>query len=82
MKIQLFGKKGARDAHEIRDFLKRSNIEFEYHELDPDTSDSHIPGRFRHHDLPVCIMLDGEILKKPNLRQIAERVGGISESFH
>lgn len=80
MKVQLFGRKGSRDAYEIRDFLRRSTVEFDYHErTDNDSADSHVPGRFSQHDLPVCIMPGGEVLKKPNLQQIAERMGWISK---
>jgi len=80
MNIKLFGMKGSRDAHEIRDFLKRSTVAFAYCEVtENDSADTHIPARFRHHDLPVCIMSDGEVLKRPNLQQIAERLDRITK---
>lgn len=75
MEIHLFGLRGCPDAREIREFLEANKVKFLYSELGgEDFADSHVPTKFRHHDLPVCVMPDGETLRRVNVKQVAERL--------
>ncbi len=79
MKIQLFGMKGSRAAYEIRDFLVRSTVSFDYVEVSETDAPANGFGMAFHQDeLPVCVMDNGDILKQPDIQQIAERLGWIT----
>lgn len=78
--VRLFGKRDSAEAWEIRDFLKRSVVEFDWTEL---TSDED-----RHRELglpdvtnvrlPVVQLPDGERLYGPSLREMAARLGFVA----
>ncbi|MEO8726526.1 MAG: FAD-dependent oxidoreductase [Acidobacteriaceae bacterium] len=75
--IQLFGTAGSSIAYTIRDFLQRSDLPFQWHELKTDEQARSLTGVTGLHDprLPICIFPDGARIECPTLRQITERLG-------
>ena len=74
--LRLYGRPGSAAAYSLRDFLQRSDVPFEYteiqsieqarRELNLDTLDDH---------LPLCIFPDGTRMEKPTIRRITEKLG-------
>jgi thioredoxin reductase (NADPH) len=80
-KVRLFGQTDSADAYLIRDFLKRSVVEFDWIELTCD-GDCHkalgLPERANVR-LPVVELPDGARLFAPSLREIADRLGWVTQ---
>jgi len=75
--VQVFGVGGCQIAYAIRDFLKRSDVPFEWIELANDAQaveQAHVSG-LRDPRLPLCVFPDGTRLARPTLRQITEKLG-------
>ncbi len=75
--IKVFGTRGSAKTYAIRDFLYRSDVPFEYIELNDDEqarTQANVAGL---HDsrLPVCIFPDGTRADCPTVRQITEKLG-------
>jgi thioredoxin reductase (NADPH) len=75
-KVKVFGKAGSPTAYAIRDFLHRSDVPFEWIELQSDQQARSIgvngPNDAR---LPVCTFEDGTRMENPTIRQITEKLG-------
>lgn len=80
-KVRLFGQTDSADAYSIRDFLMRSVVEFDWIELTCD-DDCHnelgLP-ELANVRLPVVELPDGTRLFAPSLREIADRLGWVTQ---
>jgi thioredoxin reductase (NADPH) len=76
-KILLLGTRGDPAAYAVRDFLHRSDIDFEWVELGDDEQARTAAGVGGLGDprLPICLFPDGTSLEHPTVRQIAEKLG-------
>ncbi|MEM9282430.1 MAG: FAD-dependent oxidoreductase [Verrucomicrobiota bacterium] len=80
MRIKLFGRSRTSDCYEIIDFFTRSMVDYELIPIDSD-SDSHAyfgKSSISELDLPV-VEFDGERLENPEIREIAARLGWVTE---
>jgi len=77
IKIRLYGIRGCSIAYNIRDFLQRSDVPFEWIELASDEQARTEANVSSLHDekLPVAVFEDGTRLERPTLRQITEKLG-------
>jgi thioredoxin reductase (NADPH) len=75
--IKLLGPRGSAAAYQIRDFLHRSDVPFEYIELRTDEDARRLAQAEGVHDprLPICVFPDGTRMERPTLRQITEKLG-------
>ena len=78
--LKLYGKRDSAEAWEIRDFLKRSVVEFEWIELADDDGCRRALGlpHLSNVRLPVVELPGGERLFGPTLRDVAAKLGFIS----
>jgi thioredoxin reductase (NADPH) len=75
-RIKLIGTRGSARAHAIRDFLYRSDVPFEWVEVDPDQSGGPLQAAAgKNGRLPICVFPDGTTLERPTLRQVTEKLG-------
>jgi thioredoxin reductase (NADPH) len=79
-RVRLLGSAGSAAAFEIRDFLSRSVVAFDWVELDADAA-RNLPGISGLDDtrLPVCEFPDGTRLFAATVRDIADRLGWVSK---
>ena len=80
-RVQLVGTANSPLAYELRDFLRRSVVEFEWIELAGDDDCMRELGlpELNRVSLPVVILPDGSRLFAPTVRELADRLGWISE---
>ncbi|MEQ8524700.1 NAD(P)/FAD-dependent oxidoreductase [Gracilimonas sp.] len=80
-KLQLIGRAHSQKSYELRDFLKRSVVNFEWIEINNDEEAKKFAGISSISDrlLPICIFPDGTRLYTPSLREVADRLGWISK---
>jgi thioredoxin reductase (NADPH) len=76
IKVTLFGRTGSSHAHAIRDFLWRSDVPFEWVEVDSEEG-ARAAGVTGPNDprLPICLFPDGTRIENPTIRQITEKLG-------
>jgi thioredoxin reductase (NADPH) len=75
-KLKLFGSAGSPAAYAIRDFLHRSDVPFEWVEVQSTDQARQIGVEHaRDPRLPVCVFPDGTRLERPTVRQIVEKLG-------
>lgn len=79
-RVRLLGAAGSARAFEIRDFLSRSVVAFDWVELNAVTANG-VPGISGIDDarLPVCEFPNGSRLFAANVRDIADRLGWVSK---
>jgi thioredoxin reductase (NADPH) len=79
--IKVVGKRGSARAYVIRDFLQRSDVPFEWRQVQSDEEAVREAGVGGVHDsrLPVCIFPDGARLECPTVRQITEKLGWLHD---
>src|SRR6202045_3523989 len=75
-KVKLFGTRGSSAAYAIRDFLYRSDVPFDWVELQSDEQ-ARAVGATGLDDprLPICLFPDGTRLECPTIRQITAKLG-------
>ncbi|MET1084355.1 MAG: NAD(P)/FAD-dependent oxidoreductase [Burkholderiales bacterium] len=75
--VKIFGRLGSATAYAIRDFLQRSDIPFEWANLETDEDARAKAGveSCRDSRLPVCVFPDGTRMECPTIRQITEKLG-------
>jgi thioredoxin reductase (NADPH) len=80
-RVRLLGPAGSPRAFEIRDFLSRSVVAYDWVELASDEEARRIPGIRGLNDdrLPVCEFPDGTRLFGPTVRSVAERLGWVNK---
>jgi len=80
-KVRLYGPPNQAEAYEIRDFLNRSVVQFEWVELTSDADCSRelwLPS-LNEVRLPVVEFPDGTQLFAPTIREIAQRLGWVTQ---
>jgi thioredoxin reductase (NADPH) len=80
-RVKLYGQPNSTTAYEIRDFLNRSVVEFDWIELSCDEDCDCELGISRLDDirLPVVEFPDGTHLFAPTIREIAQRLGWVTQ---
>jgi thioredoxin reductase (NADPH) len=75
--IRVYGDPRASAGYPIRDFLQRSDVDFEFVPLATDEEARTHAGvqHLRDSRLPVCVFPDGTRLECPSIPQIAEKLG-------
>lgn len=77
-KLRLFGTRNSRAAYEIRDFLTRSVVEFDWTPIDTDEQCRQIFGEsILNARLPVVELHDGTVLRDPSITDIAKHLGWV-----
>ena len=76
-RVKIFGTTGSALGYMIRDFLHRSDVPFEWIELENDEDARQQVGveSLRDGRLPVCLFPDGRRMECPTIRQITEKLG-------
>jgi thioredoxin reductase (NADPH) len=76
-RVKILGRSASPLGYMIRDFLHRSDVPFEWIELDNDDRARAEAGvsSLRDNRLPVCVFPDGSRLECPTIRQIVEKLG-------
>src|ERR1700744_2405570 len=76
-KVRIYGRMGSAVGYMIRDFLHRSDVPFEWIEINTDEDARRLAGVSSLNDsrLPVCVFADGTRLECPTVRQITEKLG-------
>ena len=69
----LYGLPNSPEAYELRDFLKRSGVPFEWIDLRTDEDARRLAGVSGLNDprLPVCVLEKGSVLFRPSIRDLA-----------
>ena len=82
--VRLYGRAESAEAYAIRDFLKRSVVDFDWTELRTDEQARREAGVDALDDprLPVCILPSGDRLFAPSVRSVADRLGWVTRSRH
>jgi thioredoxin reductase (NADPH) len=82
--VRLFGRPGNATAYAIRDFLHRSDVPFEWIQLQTDEQARAQAGVDGLQDprLPICIFPDGSRVECPSLRQVTEKLGWFRSPLH
>ena len=80
--VRLFGNRDSAEAWAIRDFLKRSVVEFEWTELTGDEECRNALGlpSLKNVRLPVVELPGGERLFGPSLKEVASRLGYVNRA--
>ncbi|MEH2334393.1 NAD(P)/FAD-dependent oxidoreductase [Nostoc sp.] len=80
-KVRLYGLPNSAEAYEIRDFLNRSVVEFDWIELTIDQDCNRELGFSALSDLrlPMVEFPDGTQLFSPSIREIAQRLGWVTQ---
>jgi thioredoxin reductase (NADPH) len=80
-KIKITGAPGCRVSFELRDFLKRSSVSFDWVELQSDEEARRLPGISGLADqrLPLCEINGSVRLYRPTVRDLAQRLGFLSK---
>jgi len=63
--VKIYGRLGSAEAYQLRDFLHRCDVPFEWIPLEGDTQAR----------LPVCEFPDGTRMESPTIRQVIEKLG-------
>lgn len=75
--VRLHGRTGCKDSFELRDFMQRSAVPFEWVELKSDEEARMLPGISSLMDrrLPMCVLPNGARLYNPGVHGLAEHLG-------
>jgi len=79
-RVRLYGSPLSPKAYELRDFLNRSVVEFDWTELHSDDEAHRLTGAASLGDaaLPLCILPDGKRLSAPSVQEVAENLGWVT----
>jgi len=75
--VKIYGPPRSSDSYALRDFLQRSDVDFEFVPLASDEDARRKLGveHLRDSRLPVCEFPDGTRIECPTVRQITEKLG-------
>jgi thioredoxin reductase (NADPH) len=81
---KLYGTPNSPEGYNLRDFLMRSGIPFEWHNLRTDKEAQVLLGVHSLSDerLPVCILKKGSILFNPSLQEVAQALDWFKDPKH
>jgi thioredoxin reductase (NADPH) len=79
--VRLFGQAQSSEAYQLRDFLQRSVVAFDWIELHTDEDCQKGLGlpELKNVRLPVVELPDGKRLFAPSLREVADRLGWVAQ---
>jgi thioredoxin reductase (NADPH) len=79
--VRLLGRAGCKDSFDLRDFMQRSAVPFEWVELKSDEEARKLPGIASLTDrrLPICELPGGARLYNPRVRNLAEQLGFLAK---
>lgn len=73
--IRVIGHRWSARSYDVRDFLARTGRAFEWLDVDGGEADRLLAvARCDRTDLPVVVMPDGQVLRNPSLRELAEHI--------
>ena len=80
-RVRLYGSPLSPHAYELRDFLNRSVVEYDWTELHTDDEARRLPGIASLTDagLPLCVLPDGVRLAAPTVHEVAQHLGWVTE---
>jgi thioredoxin reductase (NADPH) len=80
-RVRLFGKAQGEGAFELRDFLQRSVVAFDWIELHDDADSRRELGilELANARLPIVELPDGRRLHAPSVRELADRLGWVTQ---
>ncbi|KQR93358.1 pyridine nucleotide-disulfide oxidoreductase [Chryseobacterium sp. Leaf180] len=78
-KLKIYGKADSSETYPIRDFLNRSVVDFEWHNLSDSDLSSEKVSSINPELHPMIEFPDGEILVNPSLEEIAKTLGWITK---
>src|SRR4030081_1495358 len=67
--VKIYGRLGSAEAYQLRDFLHRCDVPFEWIPLESDAQAR----------LPVCEFPDGTRMESPTIRQVTEKLGWFAQ---
>jgi thioredoxin reductase (NADPH) len=75
--IRVIGHRWSRDAHEVRDFLARNQVPYQWLDLEEDAAAGQMLSSAGADpaSLPLVVFADGSHIARPTVSQIAERIG-------
>ena len=75
--VRVIGHRWSSEAHDLKDFLARNHIPYQYLDVELDPQAKQTLGQFNlsGEQLPAVILPDGTTLEKPGSWQVAERMG-------
>jgi len=75
--IRIVGHRWSSESHDLRDFLARNQVPFQWLDIDADPEATQLLALSGHGgtDLPVVILPDGSAIAQPTLPDIAGRIG-------
>lgn len=79
-RVRLFGQAQSGGAYELRDFLQRSVVAFDWVDLPSDTECQRALGKsLAEARLPVVELPDGTRLEAPTVHELADRLGWVTQ---
>ncbi|MDX2138009.1 MAG: FAD-dependent oxidoreductase [Chloroflexota bacterium] len=75
--IRIIGHRWSRESHQIKDFLARNHVPYQYLDLDYDPEACRLLEQMRltNDQLPLVLYPDGETMTRPTTGQIAQKIG-------
>jgi thioredoxin reductase (NADPH) len=75
--VRIIGHRWSRHAHEIKDFLSRNQVPYQWLDMESNPEASQLLAQVRAEpiDLPLVVLDDGTPLARPNMAELARRVG-------
>lgn len=75
--IRIIGHRWSPEAHQLKDFLARNHVPYQYLDVELNAEAKQVLGDFKLEEakLPVVILPGGEVLPTPTVQTVAEKVG-------
>ncbi|MCL4863198.1 MAG: FAD-dependent oxidoreductase [Caldilineaceae bacterium] len=75
--IRIIGHRWSAQTHDLKDFLARNHVPYQYLDVELDPEASRLRARVapETQQLPLLVMPDGEVMTMPSPADVAERVG-------
>ncbi|MDQ6660007.1 MAG: hypothetical protein M3Z24_03460 [Chloroflexota bacterium] len=80
--IRVVGHRWSPQSYEIKDFLARNQIPYQWLDLELQEEARRIQESLGAQQLPVVIFPDGSFLEAPDLPQLAEKIGLQQDASH